>query len=58
DATLRGLAAETLYGRALLAAPRRLRPADSALLDRSFNALLDRAVASATPATDPEGTTR
>lgn len=68
DATLRGLAAETLYGRALLAAPRRLRPADSALLDRSFNALLDRAVATVTPAietpatetsaTDPEGTTR
>lgn len=44
DAALRRLAAESLYGRALLAGNHPLRAADTALLDRSFNALLDRAV--------------
>ena len=44
DAALRQVAAESLYGRALLAGGRRLRPVDTALIDRSFNALLDRAV--------------
>lgn len=50
DAALRQVAAESLYGRALLAGGRRLRPVDTALIDRSFNALLDRAV------DEPEGT--
>ena len=44
DVALRQVAAESLYGRALLAAGRRLRPVDTALIDRSFNTLLDRAV--------------
>ena len=44
DTALRQVAAESLYGRALLAGGRRLRPVDTALIDRSFNALLDRAV--------------
>ena len=44
DAALRQVAAESLYGRALLAGGRRLRPVDTALIDRSFNTLLDRAV--------------
>lgn len=44
DVALRRLAAESLYGRALLTGNHRLRPADTALLDRSFNSLLDRAV--------------
>ena len=52
DAALRHVAAESLYGRALLAGGRRLRPVDTALIDRSFNDLLDRAVVDA-----PEGTT-
>lgn len=57
DDGLRRVAAESLYGRALLAGGRRLRPADTALLDRSFNALLDRAVAAATDDAAPGGTT-
>ncbi|MDQ0372534.1 HSP90 family protein [Cellulomonas humilata] len=44
DTALRQVAAESLYGRALLAGGRRLRPVDTALIDRSFNTLLDRAV--------------
>lgn len=44
DAALRQVAAESLYGRAVLAGGRRLRPVDAALVDRSFNTLLDRAV--------------
>ena len=52
DAALRQVAAESLYGRALLAGGRRLRPVDTALIDRSFNTLLDRAV------DEPGGTTR
>jgi molecular chaperone HtpG len=56
DDGLRRVAAESLYGRALLAGGRRLRPVDTALLDRSFNALLDRAVSTATDDA-PGGTT-
>ncbi|MFE7545419.1 HSP90 family protein [Streptomyces platensis] len=40
DPELAGTAAEALYGQALLMAPRPLRPADSALLNRAFLDLL------------------
>jgi molecular chaperone HtpG len=53
DAHLRRLAVESLYCRALLAGHHAFRPADSALLDRSFNALLDLAVGASTPASSP-----
>jgi molecular chaperone HtpG len=46
DAELLGLAVESLYVQALLLAHRPLRPADAALLNRSYLALLDRAVGS------------
>jgi molecular chaperone HtpG len=39
-----GLAAEALYGQALLLGYHPIRPADAALLNRSFLGLLDRAV--------------
>jgi molecular chaperone HtpG len=39
-----GLAAESLYGQALLLGYHPIRPADAALLNRSFLGLLDRAV--------------
>jgi molecular chaperone HtpG len=39
-----GLAAESLYGQALLLGYHPIRPADAALLNRSFLSLLDRAV--------------
>lgn len=41
DAELIGTATESLYGQALLMAQRPLRPADSALLNRSFIGLLE-----------------
>lgn len=44
DPELTGTAVEALYGQALLRAQRPLRPADSALLNRTFLGLLDRAV--------------
>ncbi|MFJ9809512.1 HSP90 family protein [Streptomyces sp. NPDC101158] len=44
DPQLTATAVEALYGQALLTARRPLRPVDHALLDRSFLALLDRAV--------------
>ncbi|MCT2593972.1 HSP90 family protein [Streptomyces sp. N2-109] len=44
DPQLTGTAVEALYGQALLRAQRPLRPADSALLNRTFLGLLDRAV--------------
>ncbi|MEV4623971.1 HSP90 family protein [Asanoa sp. NPDC049573] len=44
------LAVEALYGQALLLGYHPIRPADAALLNRSFLGLLDRAV----PPTDPE----
>ena len=44
DAELLGLAVESLYVQALLLAHRPLRPADAALLNRSYLKLLDRAV--------------
>jgi molecular chaperone HtpG len=44
------LAVEALYGQALLLGYHPIRPADAALLNRSFLGLLDRAV----PSTDPE----
>lgn len=44
DARLAGTALEALYGQALLMAQRPLRPADSALLNRTFLGLLERAV--------------
>lgn len=56
DDDLRRLAAESLYGRALLASRSRLRPVDSTVIDRSFNALLDRAVAAAADRPGPEVT--
>ena len=43
-AGLVGLAAEALYGQALLLGYHPIRPADAALLNRSFLGLLDRAV--------------
>ncbi|MBO1750634.1 HSP90 family protein [Actinotalea sp. BY-33] len=54
DVHVRRVAAESLYGRALLSGSHRLRPVDTALLERSFNALLDRAVGTAG---EPETTT-
>lgn len=45
DAELVGLAMEALYGQALLLGYHPLRPADAALLNRSFLGLLGRAVA-------------
>jgi molecular chaperone HtpG len=44
DPRLIQLAVEALYGQALLLGHHPLRPADSALLNRSFLGLLDRAV--------------
>ncbi|MFG1641574.1 HSP90 family protein [Amycolatopsis sp. NPDC049252] len=44
DETLRGLAVESLYGQALLFGRHPIRPADAALLNRSFLGLLDQAV--------------
>jgi molecular chaperone HtpG len=44
DRTLAGLAVEALYGQALLLGHHPLRPADTALLNRSFLGLLDWAV--------------
>jgi molecular chaperone HtpG len=44
SAELMGLAVESLYGQALLLGHHPLRPADSALLNRSFFGLLQRAV--------------
>ena len=61
DARLAGTAVEALYGQALLMSRRPLRPADSALLNRTFLELLDWAVAPApqTPPTDrPSGDAR
>ncbi|MFG3118109.1 HSP90 family protein [Streptomyces sp. NPDC048197] len=49
DRELAGTAAEALYGQALLMAQRPLRPADSALLNRSFLELLRRATHSDGP---------
>ena len=44
DPDLVGLAVEALYGQALLLGYHPIRPADAALLNRSFLGLLDRAV--------------
>ena len=44
DAELIGLAVEALYGQSLLLGYHPIRPADAALLNRSFLGLLDRAV--------------
>ena len=44
DPSLVALATESLYGQALLLGYHPVRPADAALLNRSFLALLDRAV--------------
>ncbi|WP_425586524.1 HSP90 family protein [Streptomyces showdoensis] len=44
DPRLTATAVEALYGQALLMARRPLRPADNALLDRTFLGLLDRSV--------------
>jgi len=46
DAELIGLAVEALYGQSLLLGYHPIRPADAALLNRSFLGLLDRAVPS------------
>jgi molecular chaperone HtpG len=43
DEALLGVAVESLYGQALLMTHRPLRPADTALLNRTFGELLDRA---------------
>ena len=43
DDALLGVAVESLYGQALLMTHRPLRPADAALLNRTFGELLDRA---------------
>jgi len=43
DEALLGTAVESLYGQALLMTHRPLRPADTALLNRAFGELLDRA---------------
>jgi molecular chaperone HtpG len=52
DEALLGVAVESLYGQALLMTHRPLRPADAALLNRTFGELLDRATRP--PATDEE----
>jgi molecular chaperone HtpG len=44
DPQLTGLAVQALYGQALLQGHHPLRPQDSAVLNRSFLGLLDRAV--------------
>jgi molecular chaperone HtpG len=44
DAEIIGLAVEALYGQALLVGYHPIRPADAAVLNRSFLGLLDRAV--------------
>ncbi|MEQ0561162.1 HSP90 family protein [Amycolatopsis sp. NEAU-NG30] len=44
DDTLRGLAVESLYGQALLFGRHPIRPAEAALLNRSFLGLLEQAV--------------
>ena len=44
DPDLIGLAVEALYGQSLLLGYHPIRPADAALLNRSFLGLLDRAV--------------
>jgi molecular chaperone HtpG len=44
DPALAGLAVETLYGQALLLGHHPVRPADAALLHRSFLGLLDAAL--------------
>jgi molecular chaperone HtpG len=44
DEALLGAAVESLYGQALLMTHRPLRPADAALLNRTFGELLDRAI--------------
>ena len=46
DAELIGLAVEALYGQSLLLGYHPIRPADAALLNRSFLGLLDRALPS------------
>ena len=46
DEALLGVAVESLYGQALLMTHRPLRPADAALLNRTFGELLDRATQS------------
>jgi molecular chaperone HtpG len=52
DESLLGVAVESLYGQALLMTHRPLRPSDSALLNRTFGELLDRATRE--PARDEE----
>jgi molecular chaperone HtpG len=52
DEALLGVAVESLYGQALLMTHRPLRPADTALLNRAFGELLDRATR--TPGRDRE----
>jgi molecular chaperone HtpG len=52
DEALLGVAVESLYGQALLMTHRPLRPADTALLNRAFGELLDRATAMSE--SDPE----
>ena len=44
DPGLATIAVESLYTRALLTGHHPMRPADVAALDRSFSALLDRAI--------------
>jgi molecular chaperone HtpG len=44
DPDLVGLAVDALYGQSLLLGYHPIRPADAALLNRSFLGLLDRAV--------------
>ncbi len=51
DAEIIGLAMEALYGQALLVGYHPIRPADAAVLNRSFLGLLDRAVPSSGEAT-------
>ena len=50
DEALLGVAVESLYGQALLMTHRPLRPADAALLNRTFGELLDRATREPGPA--------
>jgi molecular chaperone HtpG len=55
DAQLAETAIEALYGQALLLSRRPLRPADHALLNRSFIGLLDFAASAASPGSDAAG---
>ncbi|MFE7117614.1 HSP90 family protein [Streptomyces sp. NPDC057654] len=59
DPELVATAVEALYGQALLTSTRPLRPAESALLNRAFLGLLDRAVRPTAPTapTEPTGQT-